>query len=176
MTASDAKTDGGAAALRGCIIQQLEDWKEQGRPSREQLITAADQVTAWRRERRIESLWPEPLLMLTATLDDGFGHGLEVIHRFAEAAGLRVVHLGKMLAADAVVDGCRRHQPRLLGLTVLQFDTEPDLIAIRRQIDPAIRIVAGGPALTADPELAERAGIDFVARNAADFWRYLLTL
>jgi hypothetical protein len=30
--------------------------------------------------------------------------------------------------------------------------------------------------LVADPELAERAGIDFVARNAADFWRYLLTL
>ena len=170
------KTDDGAKALREQIAGQLERWKTSSRPSREQLLTGAGQITAWRREHHIESLWPEPPLMLTATLDDSFGHGLGVIHHFAEAAGLRVVHLGKMLAVDDVVEGCHDHQPHLLGLTVLQFDTESDLIAVRRRIDPAIRIVAGGPVLVADPELAERAGIDFVARNAADFWRYLLTL
>jgi methylmalonyl-CoA mutase cobalamin-binding subunit len=175
MTVSDGQTDQDAAALHARITRQLEDWKAQAQPSREQLLWAADQVTAWRRERQIEGLWPDPPLMLTATIDDSFGHGLEVIHRFAEAAGLPVVHLGKLLTAEAIVDGCRRHQPRLLGLTVLQFDTEPDLIVIRRQIDPAIRIVAGGPIFAADPDLAERSGIDFVARSATDFWRYLLT-
>lgn len=176
MMASGSRTGEGAAALRARITRQLEDWGPRCRPSRDQLLSAAGRVAAWRRERQIAGLWPDSPLMLTATIDDSFGHGLEVIHRFAEAAGLRVVHLGKMLAPEAVVDGCREHRPRLLGLTVLQFDTESDLIAIRRRIDPATRIVAGGPIFAADPELAGRAGIDFVARSAADFWRYLLTL
>lgn len=171
---STHKSDDAATALRAQITAQLEEWGPRARPSREQLLKAADQIIAWRRERKIESLWPDPLLMATATLDDSFGHGLEVIHRFAAAAGVRVVPLGKLLTAEAIVDGCRRHRPRLLGLTVLQFDTEPDLIAIRRRIDPATRIVAGGPIFAADPDLAERAGIDFVAHSAADFWRYLL--
>ena len=35
-------------------------------------------------------------------------------------------------------------------------------------------IVAGGPVFSADPELARRAGIDFVARDAGAFWEYLL--
>jgi len=173
---SPHKTDGGTTALRAQITAQLEEWRPRASPSRQQLLKAAEKVAAWRRERQIESLWPDPPLMATATLDDSFGHGLEVIHRFAEAAGLRRVHLGKLLTAEAIVDGCRVHRPHLLGMTVLQFDTEPDLVAIRRQIDPAVRIVAGGPIFAADPDLAERAGIDFVARSAADFWRYLLTL
>jgi methanogenic corrinoid protein MtbC1 len=175
MTTPD-ETPKDATALRERILRQLEDWKARTRPSREQLLNAAEEVLAWRRERQIESLWPDPLLMATATLDDSFGHGLEVIHRFAEAAGLRVVPLGRMLSPDAVVEGCRTHRPRILGLTVLQFDTEPDLIDIRRRIEPATRIVAGGPVFAADPDLAARAGIDFVARNAAEFWHYLLTL
>ncbi|MEE4608152.1 MAG: cobalamin B12-binding domain-containing protein [Desulfobacteraceae bacterium] len=169
-------SDDGATALRAQITAQLEEWGPRARPSREQLLKAADQVADWRRKKQIESLWPDPPLMATATLDDSFAHGLEVIHRFAAAAGLRLVHLGKLLTPEAVVDGCRRHRPRLLGLTVLQFDTESDLVAIRRQIDPATRIVAGGPIFAADPDLAERVGIDFVARNAADFWHYLLNL
>ncbi len=164
--------------LRERILRQLEDWKRTGRPSRQLLLAAAEDLIAWRRDRKTAGLWPEPdsPLMATATLDDGFGHGLIVIHRFAEAAGVRVVHLGKLLSAEAVVAGCRAHRPDLLGLTVLQLDTEADLAAIRRQIDPATRIVAGGPVFTADPELAERVGIDFAARDAAAFWRYLLTV
>jgi methylmalonyl-CoA mutase cobalamin-binding subunit len=173
---STHKTDDGATALREQISAQLDRWEASARPSREQLLTAADQVIAWRRERQVESLWPDPPLMATATLDDSFGHGLEVIHRAAEATGLRLVHLGKLLTPQAIVDGCRRHQPRLLGLTVLQFDTESDLAVIRQQIDAATRIVAGGPIFAADPDLAQRVGIDFVARSAADFWRYLLNL
>ena len=35
-------------------------------------------------------------------------------------------------------------------------------------------MVVGGPIFAADPDLARRAGIDFVARNAAAFIAYLL--
>jgi len=162
--------------LRDRIAGRLDDWKGGGRPSREALLNAAEELIAWRKDQGVAGLWTDPPLMATATLDDGFGHGLTVIHCFAEAAGLRLVHIGKLLSPEAVVAGCCRHRPELLGLTVLQLDTEPALAEIRARIDPAIRIVAGGPVFAADPDLAERVGIDGVARDATAFWKYLLKL
>ena len=79
-----------------------------------------------------------------------------------------------MQTAPAIVAACRQHHPGLLGLTVLQFDTEAELVEIRNGIPAATRIVAGGPVFAADSDLATRAGIDFVARDAASFWEYLL--
>ena len=154
----------------GCI----EGWQGRQRPSRQAFLEAADEVARFRQERGIAGLWPRPPLMATATLDDAFGHGLEIIHRFGEAAGLRLLPLGTLLPVARIIAACRQHRPDLLGLTVLQFDTEPELIEIRQGIPAATRIVAGGPVFAADPDLAARAGIDFVARDAAAFWQYLL--
>lgn len=161
-------------ALRQEIRRNLESWRRSHRPSRQTLIEAAEAVIRFRREKGIASLWPVSPLMITATLDDGFGHGLEIIHLFAEAAGLRLLPLGTLQTAPAIVAASRQHHPDLLGLTVLQFDTEPELIEVRSGIPADTRIVAGGPVFAADPELAVRAGIDFVARDAASFWEYLL--
>ena len=163
-------------ALRAEIRRRLDLWCGGPPPSRQALVEAAEAVTRYRQGRGISSLWAVPPLMATATLDDGFGHGLALIHHFAEAAGLRLIPLGTMQAADAIIAACRRHRPGLLGLTVLQFDTEPDLVTLRQGIPAQTRIVAGGPVFTGDPDLARRAGIDFVAPNAAAFWEYLLTL
>jgi methylmalonyl-CoA mutase cobalamin-binding subunit len=160
-------------ALDHRIRRHLEAWRGR-RPSREELMEAADAVTAFRKAKGIAGLWPDPPLMITATLDDAFGHGLEVIHRFGRAAGLRLLPLGTLQTAAAVADACRRHRPHLLGLTVLQFDTEADLIRLRGAIPCATRVVAGGPVFAADPDLAARAGIDHVARDAAAFWEFLL--
>lgn len=164
------------ALLRREMRRRLADLRDQGRPSRQDLIETAASVTRWRREQDIGGLWEAAPLMATATLDDAFGHGLELIHRFAEAAGLRLMALGTMQTTATVAAACRRHRPALLGLTVLQFDTEEALTTIRADIPETTRIVAGGPVFAADPDLAARAGIDFVARDAAAFWEYLLDI
>ena len=163
-------------ALHDEIRRHLAKWHGGVRPSRQQLLDAAAAVTAFRQDRGIVGLWEAPPLMATATLDDAFGHGLDLIHRFAVAAGLRLLPLGTLRPAGAVVAACRAHRPELLGLTVLQFDTEADLLAIRAGIPEETCIVAGGPVFAADPDLARRAGIGFVARNAGAFWQFLLAM
>ncbi len=112
--------------------------------------------------------------MLTATLEDGFGHGLEVIHRFADAVGLKCMPLGLLLKPERIIQECRIHRPDFLGVTVLQFDSEDALKRIRKEIPSRTRIVAGGPVFRADPDFDQRTGIDRVARDGVDFLKILL--
>jgi methanogenic corrinoid protein MtbC1 len=147
-----------------------------GRPSRTELAAAAAELEQWKTRQAVTGLWPEPPLMVTATLDDAMGHGLDLIHQYARLAGLQVMPLGLLQAAETVAAVCRNLEPTLLGLTVLQFDTEADLAFIAGHIPEATRIVAGGPVFKADPELAQRVGIHRVAADAADFLQFLLTL
>lgn len=119
-------------------------------------------------------MWDPPPLMITATLDDGWGHGIEVIELCAKAAGLRVVSMGLLQAPDSIIAKCRELSPDLLGLTVLQLDSEPDLAVIREHLPPAVRVVAGGPPFQIDSEFAARAGVDFAARHVLDFLQFLL--
>jgi methylmalonyl-CoA mutase cobalamin-binding subunit len=112
--------------------------------------------------------------MLTATLDDGWGHGLEVIQALAEAAGIRVETLGLLQQPQAIVAACRREMPDLLGLTVLQFDSDDAVRHIVDHLPPTTILVAGGAAYQYDAEFAERTRTPVVARNGAAFLRFLL--
>jgi len=162
--------------LRNRLLQLVADLQTEGRPARTELAAAVADIQQWKRAQALTGLWPDPPLMVTATLDDAMGHGLDLIHQYAEAAGMQVNHLGLLKAPDAIVSACRDLEPMLLGLTVLQFDTEEDLTFIARNIPQATQIVAGGPVFKADPDLANRAGIHRVAANAADFLKFLLSL
>ena len=166
--------DSTAAPLRGKIVELVTSLKQTRRPSRNELLSGAERVLEWKREHRVESLWTRPPVMVTATLDDAWGHGLEVIHRYGEVAGLTIFPLGLLKTPGEIIRACLVHRPDILGLTVLQFDTEEALIEIRNAIPENTRIVVGGPIFAADPGLARRAGIDFVARNAVVFIEYLL--
>jgi len=158
------------------LIQLVSGLLENGRPARTELLAAAEEILQWKTENKVAGLWTDPPLMVTATLDDAMGHGLDLIHQYAELAGLKVRALGLLQSAETVAATCRELNPALLGLTVLQFDTEEDLIQIARNIPETTRIVAGGPVFKADSELARRVGIHRVAADAADFLTYLLTL
>jgi hypothetical protein len=162
--------------LKNRLAEMVTELQAGGKPSRTELSDAAEDIQRWKAANRIGGLWTSPPLMVTATLDDAMGHGLDLIHRYAELAGLQIRALGLLQAADTVATACRDLAPAFLGLTVLQFDTEDDLALIARSIPAATRIVAGGPVFKADPELARRVGIHRVASDAADFLRYLLTL
>ena len=113
-------------------------------------------------------------MMITATLDDGLGQGLGVIRMFSETAGLEIIDLGLLVAPEKIIAACKKNNPDLLGLTVLQFDSEEDILMISKNLPSKTKIIAGGPVFTADPEFARRTGIHFTAKNVAHFIRFLL--
>ena len=156
------------------IYRLLESWKSQGRPSGEDLIRAADELAYWKVAHNIGGLWITPPLMATATVDDGLGQGLAIIHKFAEAVGLSVHPIGLMQKPDGIIDVCRSLYPAILGLTILQFDSEETIAYIADHLPAETIIIAGGPVFSADPDFADRAGIHVVAAHAGDFLDFLL--
>jgi hypothetical protein len=161
-------------ALQTAIRSLTDRWRRDGLPGPDALAAAARTLAELRESPGVIPLWQRPPRFYTATLDDALGQGLAIIHCFADAVGLRRRHLGLTVPADTVIAACRADAPALLGMTVLQFDSETDLTRIRREIPKTTRMVCGGPLFKADPDLAERCGIDFIAKDAGAFLQYLL--
>ena len=149
-------------------------WKSTGLPSRSGLENAASDLHEWKVKTGVSGLWDPPPLMLTATIDDGLGHGIEIIQMFAEIAGVEIIELGLLLTAEKIITACKKYRPDLLGLTVLQFDSADDILMISQHLPSKTKIIAGGPVFTTDREFASRTGIHFTAKNAAYFIQYLL--
>ena len=162
------------ADLRRRLYEKARLWEKTGIPSRSRLVAEAGQIASWKKSCGIAGLWAQPPLMVAATLDDGFGHGLETIRLWAEAVGMRVHFLGLLQTPQQILAACRHLKPDLLGLTVLQFDTVDAVTEIAESLPSGTRLVAGGPLFQADPDLARHTRIDFAARHVADFVLYLL--
>lgn len=156
------------------LKQISAEWMAGGLPTHEQMVTAAESLEQWKRRNAIASLSAAPVRIVTATLDDGIGQGIGIINMFSEVMGLQVIHLGLVQPPETIIAACRTHQPELLGLTVLQQDSEDDLMRIGRALGPETRLVTGGAAFKYDPEMAGRCGVDFVAENVAVFMDYTL--
>ncbi len=161
--------------LRNKLQKYLQGWKQKGFPTRDVLESTAKELIAWRKKNKIPGLWDNPPLFMTATLDDGWGHGLSLIHLYAEVLGLHIKHLGLLQTPEKIIIESHAHLPDFLGLTVLQFDTEEELIRITRDLPSKTVVLAGGPVFKGDPELAERAGIHYVVKNAGHFLALMLT-
>jgi methylmalonyl-CoA mutase cobalamin-binding subunit len=149
-------------------------WQSKGLPSRSGLEKAAGDLREWKVKTGCSGLWDIPPLIITATLDDGLGHGLEVIRMFSQAAGLRIIDLGLLVTPETILSACKKNKPDLLGLTVLQFDSDENILMISRNLPKKTKIISGGPVFTADPEFTRRTGIHFAAKNVAYFIRFLL--
>jgi hypothetical protein len=150
-------------------------WISSGLPSRQALESTADHLEKWKRKRDIPGLWPDTLLMLTATLDDGIGQGISIIERYAGLAGLEVQRIGLLQYPGFIVEKCHILRPALLGLTVLQLDSDDALAEVGRNRPPQTTIIAGGPAFKFDPGMGRRCRVDYVAPNVAYFLEYLLS-
>ncbi|MFH0726324.1 MAG: cobalamin B12-binding domain-containing protein [Pseudomonadota bacterium] len=163
---------------RNTLIERIDEilntWTKTGVPARASLHEIADGIIGWRNAEGIPGLWKTPPLMVGATLDDGWGHGIQLILKFAEAMGVNTKLIGLLQSWEKIVAACRECQPDFLGLTVLQLDTEDDLMELRHHLPEKIKIIAGGPVFQIDSELAERVGIDFVAKDARAFMHLLL--
>ena len=167
-----------ASNYRRQLREKLEElsrkWQSKGLPSRSELEKVAGDLREWKKKTSCPGLWDISPLMITATLDDGLGQGLEVIRMFSEAAGLEIIELGLLVTPEKIIAACKKNKPDLLGLTVLQFDSEEDILTISRNLPERTKIIAGGPVLTGDPGFAVRAGIHFAAKNVAYFIQFLL--
>lgn len=155
-------------------IENLVTAWEGKRPTRQDYLEAAGTLTACARQSGRKPLWRHPPYMVTATVDDGWGHGLEVIQTLAAAAGVRVDPLGVLMTSDAITAACHRKMPDLLGLTVLQFDSEDAVRRIVAHLPPVTTLVAGGAAYQYDPDFAVQTQTPFVALSGAAFLRFLL--
>ncbi len=166
----------GKSALQIRLRELVKDWNRADRsfPSHSELESFGRLLLNWKSMEKIKGLWDESPLMVSTTLDDGLGQGLRIIHLYAEVAGLTVMPIGLLQPPEKIIDVCNKNFPDILGLTVLQFDSEEMVVKIRRAIDPNIKMIGGGPVFSADSEFAKRTGIDFVAKNVASFLEYLL--
>jgi methylmalonyl-CoA mutase cobalamin-binding subunit len=143
-------------------------------PTRESYLNAARDLTAWRFDRNHPGLWALPPLMVTATIDDGWGHGLEVIEKLAAATGVRIHSLGLLQSPKSIAKACMALKPHFLGLTVLQFDSDDWVADIVRRLPSSTLLVAGGPAFQYDEDFARRTGTHVVVKNGAAFLQFLM--
>lgn len=162
--------------FRDSVWALIRTWKTAGLPSGNALMLAAEDLERRRKNLQSPGFWPFPRVMVTATIDDCIGQGIRVIERFGTAVGLEMKPLGLMQPAGAIIDACWRLQPDFLGLTVLQFDSEPIVAAISEKKPPQTILICGGPVFTADPQFAERTGVNHAAKNVATFLEILLKL
>ena len=93
---------------------------------------------------------------------------------YAGILGMETRYLGVLLTWQELVAACRSFRPDYLGLTLLQLDSEDDVIALRKQVPAQVKIIAGGPVFKLDADLRERAGIDVVAKDLTAFLRFCL--
>lgn len=164
----------GPGRLRARVRTLLESWWGRGDLFRPELVAAARELTAWRRSRGIAGMWPEPPLMLTATLDDAWGHGLDLIQLYSAAVGLRVHPLGLRVDAAAILAACAAHRPDIVGLTVLQTGSLVALGRVVRGVPPRTAVWVGGRIFDLDPGLVRESGIDQAVSGVPRFLQLLL--
>ncbi len=160
-----------SARFRNLVWEWIQRWDAGPAPSREDYFQAA---TALTHARGTGGIWDASPSMVTATVDDGLGHGLDVIEGLAFGVGVRIHRLGLLETAERIVDACIQRQPDLLGLTVLQFDSDTDVARVAAAIPQRTTLVAGGASYRYDPDFAERTGTPVVAHNGVEFLKFLL--
>lgn len=142
-----------------------------------EILARGRELLAWKSSQGLDGLFKTPPTLMTATLDDGIGQGLRLIHCWAELAGLKIIPLGLMQTPETIGAECRRQRPDFLGLTVLHDDTEELLCDdIIPQLPDSVRVIAGGPAFTSMSEEALAAKPYRVLNNIQVFLNYLLEM
>ena len=86
---------------------------------------------------------------------------------------MKIHSLGLLQSPESIVNACLELSPRLLGLTVLQLDSDDWVADIVRRLPSSTLLVAGGPAFQYDEDFARRTGTHVVVKNGAAFLQFL---
>ncbi len=160
--------------LRDRLQQLSREWIDLGLPTREGVTRAAAELEEWKYSKQVQGLWSAAPRMVTATLDDGLGHGLALIERFARIMGITVDKIGLLQKPQAIVTRCLTVGPDFLGVTVLQLDSDDDLARVSQGLPTGTCLITGGAAFRFDPDMAIRCRVDYVAHNVAYFIDFIL--
>ncbi|ROR01454.1 cobalamin-dependent protein [Desulfosoma caldarium] len=157
------------------VRDRVHHWRVFGLPGRWQVLQELKELQRLQEALGAETRPPLnrfPMIYL-ATLDDGWGHGLDVIDAAARAVGAPTVRLGLLCSTERIVDACRRNPPHVLGLTILHADTESAVSAVVQGLPSGVTVVAGGPVFRWDPDFAQRTGLDAVIQDVGDFLQWI---
>jgi methylmalonyl-CoA mutase cobalamin-binding subunit len=160
--------------LHKILTELVSTWQNDPTISWTQFYSMGEKLLAWKSQENIEGLWSNPPKMITATIDDGIGQGLKMIHLFSRVAGISLIQLGLLQSMDTIINVCKKEQPRFLGLTILQFDTEEILNDLISQIPDTIQVLVGGPIFNKIPESALENKKYIPFNNVCDYLNFLL--
>ncbi|HDL90126.1 MAG TPA: hypothetical protein ENG14_04410 [Thermodesulforhabdus norvegica] len=150
----------------------LSEW-EKKKPPLWTLLKELDDLARQRKEFIIDPLVQNDVFMCTGTLDDGWGHGLQVIHKALDVLGVRYRFLGLLLDWRDVIDACQSFRPNLLGLTVLHESSEDELRRVVENIPGGITVMVGGNPCWAELSLWPQV---IYMQNVIKFFRFFLNL
>lgn len=129
--------------MKNDLLNLLRTWESEGIPPRWTLISSLRSLKE-RREEEGATLIERPYLILTATLDDGWGVGLETIHAACEALGIKYVFLGLMVPPELIIQKCAEIQPDMVGLTILHEPSLELLKELDQALPKALPLLVGG--------------------------------
>lgn len=154
------------------IKEMLDEWEEQGMPPRWTLLRSLQTLREYREKNHIQ-LFPNSPVIMTATLDDGWGIGIDVIHKACEMLGISHRFLGLLVRPGKILKQCGILQPDFLGLTVLHETSLCDLKYIIQNLSPSIMILVGGLSVDIQNDHLSSGRIHYI-RNVSQFIRLFL--
>ncbi|MEJ5299511.1 MAG: cobalamin-dependent protein [Thermodesulforhabdaceae bacterium] len=155
------------------VREKLEIWEKSGIPPRWSLLEELKKLQSLRISLGLSSICENPPRLITATLDDGWGLGIEVIHMACNALGIPYNFLGLMKTPEEIVDACASDPPDIVGVTVIQEDSAEELLRLRRLLQPNILILAGGPGLKDPAEISHENNL-IIVKNVSHFIRMII--
>jgi len=160
--------------LHKILTELVSTWNNNPTISWGHIYSIGEKLLVWKKQNNCKGLWGKSPKMITATMDDGIGQGLKMIHLFSRVAGVELFQLGLMQSMETIIDACKNQHPHFLGMTILQFDTEEILNAIISKIPINIQILVGGPIFKkiSESTLQNKKYIPF--DNVCDYLNFLL--
>jgi methylmalonyl-CoA mutase cobalamin-binding subunit len=155
----------------------LYQWLEQSSThhnSREFLINSKKAIEQFMIVNAMDGLWTKSPVLLTATLDDALGQGLDIIESFSIILGITIKRIGLMREPETIISICQKEEPDYLGMTVLQFDSENELQRISKEIPEKTCFIAGGPLFQRDANFARKCGIHETFKNVGEYIFFVL--
>ncbi len=128
------------------LEERLRRWRAQGLPPRWSLLQELQELVALRSSLGVRHPLGRFLHLLTATLDDGWGMGIDMIHHACGVLGLSYRFVGLAKTPEEVVLHCRGERPDVVALTVLLDDTVAMVKHLRAILPGSIPLFVGGPA------------------------------
>ena len=108
-------------------------------------------------------------VILATVKGDVHDIGKNIVKVVLESYGYTVVDLGRDVPPEAILDGAKRENAALVGLSALMTTTVPamaETVALLHRELPVVRVAVGGAVLTQD--YADTIGADFYCKDAID--------